>query len=327
MKKLILLLSVFVCGQLCAEWVIDATHLKPGDNDKCPDGGTLVTFSDTDNSDYEASVYICDVENGEDGCKGVAVPMMNTPAAGCVTIKSGLSCDGDNSIDADQTVTETPVCGVKGTDGTITISVDGNGTDGADGADGKVPEIIITDEPAGKNCEVGGKKVETRSDSDGDGTFETVSVSYVCAGVTLNGKDGEPGKDGESKIVGQDGENGEKGERGEQGEAGDPGESGEPGAAGSDGRDMLMSVVDEAAGENCPNGGKKFMSGADADGNGVLDEAEISNSYYVCNGVDAVEASDSVKESGCTVTSVDTDAVLQLGSIISNIYKFVSDLF
>ena len=43
-----------------------------------------------------------------------------------------------------------------------------------------------------------------------------------------------------------------------------------------------MSI--ETPGTNCPNGGTKIDSGLDANANGVLDDAEISGTQYVCNG-------------------------------------------
>ena len=44
------------------------------------------------------------------------------------------------------------------------------------------------------------------------------------------------------------------------------------------------------------------MSGLDKDRNGVLDEGEVKSTSYLCNGDDAVEASEAAANSGCSLT-------------------------
>lgn len=46
----------------------------------------------------------------------------------------------------------------------------------------------------------------------------------------------------------------------------------------------LTATAVEAAGANCATGGTRITAGADANGNGTLDAAEISSTAYVCNG-------------------------------------------
>ena len=170
------------------------------------------------------------------------------------------------------------------------------------GKDGKASKLVVSEEPAGENCASGGSKIENCFDANGNDTFEDseISVYYVCNGE--QGLQGEQGRQGVAGTDGMDGSDGAKGERGDKGEQGDQGPTGEPGAAGPDGFDSLVSIVDEAAGDQCANGGKKFMSGLDKDRNGVLDESEVKNSYYICNGENAVEASEAASSSGCSVT-------------------------
>lgn len=55
---------------------------------------------------------------------------------------------------------------------------------------------------------------------------------------------------------------------------------------GIDGNSNLTKVTNESAGSNCATGGIKIELGVDANDNGVLDEAEISATTYVCNGID-----------------------------------------
>ena len=326
MKKIFLLLSVFVCSQLCADWLIEKTHLDPGDDVNCPNGGALLTFSDTETTEEPIKAYVC---NGENGCNMLAEQL--PPSAGCQSIKSGADCDKDDMIDQGTETTITLCSGKSKDNGSISIDA-GNAADGPNGSDGengKVSELVITEEAAGENCKAGGTRIENRFDSDGNGTFEDseVSVKYVCNGedgITPESPKGDPGLPGTDGEKGSRGDKGETGDKGEQGEAGIPGEKG---ADGSDGHDTLMSVAEEAAGANCKHGGKKFMSGIDSDDNGVLDETEIKSSYYICNGNNAAEPSDDVKESGCAVTSVDTDGLSQISSAISAVYNFISDLF
>lgn len=48
----------------------------------------------------------------------------------------------------------------------------------------------------------------------------------------------------------------------------------------------LVNNVEEPAGANCANGGVKIESGLDINANGFLDESEIQDTEYVCNGQD-----------------------------------------
>ena len=50
------------------------------------------------------------------------------------------------------------------------------------------------------------------------------------------------------------------------------------------GQSSLLNLVPEPAGPNCLFGGVKVASGVDANRNGVLEDNEIQNVKYVCNG-------------------------------------------
>ena len=337
MKKIFLLFLFFAFLPLAAGQIIEKETLSPGDAN-CPAGGVKVSVGDDSNTDtvldeneISSVAYIC---NGENGCNVVATLSSSSSYPECngilgVLISSGSDCDSDGNID-DGEASETVLCrGTKGTNGTAS-SEGGSTDDGTDGANGKSTEFVITDEPAGENCAAGGKKVENRFDENGNGEFEDseVTVKYICNGKSPKGSQGEQGSQGVSGIDGKDGADGVKGERGDQGEQGETGIAGETGENGADGYDTLISAVDEPAGGNCANGGKKFLSGTDTDRNGVLDESEVRNSYYICNGENAVEASESASSSGCTITTIGSDTDLkQIYSIISNIFEFVSNLF
>ena len=61
------------------------------------------------------------------------------------------------------------------------------------------------------------------------------------------------------------------------------------GANGTNGSITLVSLVSEPAGTNCTYGGKKVSAGLDSDSNGILDNAEIASSDYICNGADGTD--------------------------------------
>lgn len=59
---------------------------------------------------------------------------------------------------------------------------------------------------------------------------------------------------------------------------------GPAGKIGPTGKDSIVNITEEQAGNNCPNGGQKIESGIDQDGNGQLSTGEINQTKYVCNG-------------------------------------------
>ena len=314
MKKIFLLFLLFCFVPLAADQLVEMTPLTTG-NANCPAGGLLVTIGDDadsskhlEDSEIVSEAYIC---NGTKGCSTVANARQSSslssqcPTAYGVVVTSGVDCDSDGSIDSGKE-TETVLCyGAKGSNGSGVTGEPGSASDGADGAEGRASEFVVSEEPAGENCAEGGSKIESRFDADGNGTFESseITVKYICNGSAgPQGSKGEQGKQGIAGTDGLDGADGAQGERGDKGEQGEQGEAGEKGEAGSDGFDSLVSIVDEAAGDNCENGGKKFMSGLDMDRNGVLDENEVKTTSYICNGDNAVEASEAAAGSGCSLT-------------------------
>jgi hypothetical protein len=57
---------------------------------------------------------------------------------------------------------------------------------------------------------------------------------------------------------------------------------------GLDGKSSLMDLMTEPAGDNCSAGGFKIISGIDLNSNNTLDEKEIQNTEYVCNGTNSL---------------------------------------
>jgi hypothetical protein len=63
---------------------------------------------------------------------------------------------------------------------------------------------------------------------------------------------------------------------------------------GNNGNNSLLNVISEPAGENCSSGGYKIINGLDLNGNDILDESEIQNTQYICNGDDGYIHSDNL---------------------------------
>lgn len=57
---------------------------------------------------------------------------------------------------------------------------------------------------------------------------------------------------------------------------------------GTNGLNALVNTIPEAAGSNCAAGGIRIVSGQDNNGNGLLDQSEITATRYVCNGTNGI---------------------------------------
>jgi hypothetical protein len=116
-----------------------------------------------------------------------------------------VSCTGgrgENGADGnDCTVTEgTDKTIIECTDGTKATIADGptgpsgtngadgeNGADGFDGTDGSTSLLLMTDEPTGTHCPLGGTRIDSGLDKNKDNsltTNEITSTQYVCNGAT-----------------------------------------------------------------------------------------------------------------------------------------------
>ncbi len=125
---------------------------------------------------------------------------------------------------------------------------------GSNGVSGTTSLINTTPEPAGANCPNGGTRIDVGDDTNNNGTLDSGEIKqtrYVCAG-----SNGTNGANGTSGTNGKDGK---------------------------DGTAYLITTATEPPGSNCAQGGVKVESGADANGNGVLDGNEATTTY-VCNG-------------------------------------------
>jgi len=94
------------------------------------------------------------------------------------------------------------------------------------------------------------------------------------------GDAGPPGPQGPQGDAGPQGPTGPQGPQGDAGPQGPQGPQGDAGAPGS-----LLKLSD--AGSNCANGGERIDVGRDTNGNGVLEDDEIEQTAFVCNGTAA----------------------------------------
>ena len=170
-------------------------------------------------------------------------------------------------------------------DNTSTIC---NGTDGQDGLSFLINVVI---ELAGPNCPFGGVRVDSGLDDNMNMMLDPIEVdnmNFIC--------------------------NGAPGAQGNPGQPGPPGPPGPPGEDGEDGVDLVEDINLEPAGPNCPNGGFKFESGPDTNGNGILDPEEVNpeQTFFVCNGQDGEDGTNS----NCSVAGAGTKSSSLLGFIV-----------
>lgn len=180
------------------------------------------------------------------------------------------------------------------------------GEAGPNGAAGASSLVAITDEPAGANCAEGGRRVDVGLDDNGNGVLDTEEIdntTYVCDGGpgprTLVTSSAEPpgancANGGQRIDIGAD-DNGNN--------ILDPAEI-ETTSYTCNGADAVAHLVDvtaEPAGANCATGGRRIDHGMDANGNNVLDPAEIAGTSYVCNGANGsiVDVSDEPAGANC----------------------------
>ena len=256
--------------------LVNITNEPAGDN--CENGGIKVDVGidnnangSLDSNEILSTSFICNGVDGNTSLTSVVTePAGDNCENGGVKIDSGVDDNGNGTLDADEITTTAYVC---------------NGVDGNDGL------IKTTNEAAGINCENGGLKIDSGIDTNGNGALdddEITATAYVCNGVD--------GNNSLTKITdeaaGINCENGGlKIDTGVDTNGNGTLDDSEIRATayacnGVDGNVSLVNVTDQLAGEDCENGGVKIESGVDDNGNGTLDDDEITVTRFVCNGID-----------------------------------------
>lgn len=256
--------------------LVNITNEPSGDN--CENGGVKVDIGIDNNSngtldgnEILSTNYVCNGVDGNTSLTSVtSEPAGDNCSNGGVKIDSGIDTNGDGTLDSTEITTTAYVC---------------NGIDGNDGL------VKTTNEAAGINCENGGVKIDSGIDTNGNGSLdddEITATAYVCNGVD--------GNNSLTKITNEAaGANCENGglkiDTGVDANANGVLDDEEIRATayacnGVDGNISLVNITDEVAGENCENGGVKIDSGVDDNGNGTLDEEEITVTRFICDGID-----------------------------------------
>ncbi|XXX78003.1 hypothetical protein WMF30_04420 [Sorangium sp. So ce134] len=176
----------------------------------------------------------------------------------------------------------------------VALANGGCGSDGPSAPDGEAGALAarVEDEPPGANCPGGGRAIHEGRDDDGDGALdpgEIDTTEYVCAGqgelpdlLTTQAEEppGEPCPHGGTAVrSGLDLDGDGVLDAAEVSEttyvcAGAPTEAPE----------RLVRIDEEPAGPGCLGGGAAVHSGVDDDRDGALDEEEIDDTEYVCDG-------------------------------------------
>jgi alkaline phosphatase len=113
-------------------------------------------------------------------------------------------------------------------------------------------------------------------------TKNYLAIIYLAAALGLAACEGDDGSSGAAGATGA---------AGADGTAGADGANGADGADGSNGANSLIDQTTLATGDTfCPGGGVRLDTGLDADGDGVLDAGEVSETSYICNDGTAVGA-------------------------------------
>ena len=169
-------------------------------------------------------------------------------------------------------------------DGSVIIDCGAGGTTTIAPPESDDPLLITTSDAAAEDCPQGGTTITIGKDASGDGELSSEEIIDVV--TTCHGETGETGATGDD---------------------------------GQDGSNTLMQVHEEPAGENCPAGGLRFDYGLDTNQNGELDEDEIQDTEYVCNGeqgapgyVALVEVTEEPEGQNCTAGGLRIDTGLDL---------------
>jgi len=297
--------------------LVDITDEPAGSN--CAAGGKSISTgldanqnSILDSSEIEKSSYVCNGQSGASSESGynslvdISDELVGTNCAnGGKKITTGMDTNRNDTLDPSEIDNTSYVC---------------NGADGNGGTTGSGYNSLvdIADEPAGSNCEAGGKSISTGLDANQNSILDSSEIeksSYVC-----NGQSGASSESGynslvdiSDELVGTNCANGGKkittGMDINRNDTLDPSEidntsyvcngaDGNGGTTGS-GYSSLVDIADESAGSNCTNGGKQISTGLDSNNNGTLDSSEVTNISYVCNGLDGVTSSAGVS---CAIT-------------------------
>lgn len=279
-----------------ADGVLSAVSVSdepPGSN--CEHGGKRVDIGpdadldgvpDTDSS----TSYVCDGKTGSNG--KAAAPLLvsvsdegdgSNCGSGGKRVDYGLDTNGNGGLDSSEILGTSYVC------------------HGNSHTDGSVALVAVTPVTAGQFCAAGGNQIDYGQDENHNGTLDTAEIKgtrYVCKGAS-----GFSGKQALFEIVNESAGaactyGGKRINTGLDADGNSTLEQGEitgtsyvcSGDDAQNGATSLVNVTPEPAGSNCVIGGSKVDSGFDQNNDATLQNSEITNTSYVCNGTNGSNA-------------------------------------
>lgn len=212
--------------------------------------------------------YIC---NGLTGSNSLANVVEEQPGSRCPVggykVTTGTDINKNNILDALEVQNTAYVC---------------------NGKEGNNSLAALVQEPAGANCATGGYKINTGTDLNGNKILdqnEITSSQFICNGLTGNNSLVALVPEAASTNCVNAGYKVNSGV--------DINKNGNLDLAeiqntsyicnGVNGLNYLIAVNPEIAGPNCSYGGYSFKTGIDANKNGVLENAEVTNTTFICN--------------------------------------------
>jgi hypothetical protein len=271
--------------------LVDRSEEPAGNN--CPNGGERIRVGVDDDADgtlddeeIDATTYVCRGEDGDDAPALLTATSTNAGGLceeGGTVFTAGVDTNRNGVLDEAE-ITETRAS--------------------CNGASGAATIVVVENEPAGAECPVGGSRIVTGTDENGDGQLadsEIFDEAFVCD-PTVNLVEVTDVAVGTSTACPNGGQQIDQGI--------DTNGDGTLEAAeiqstrlvcnGLDGLPVLAGETNEPAGTNCPDGGTRLAVGRDLDLDGTLDPDEEESVSFVCDGAPG--------EDGTTGTAVRTSS-------------------
>jgi len=276
--------TTFVCrGEDGEDAPALLTRSSTATEDECDFGGVRIEsgFDANDNleldpEEIDDTRIVCDGEDGEPVLTVIdPIPPGEVCSAGGRTIRTGVDENRDGQLSDPEILDEQVLC-----DPVSTLVVR--------------TELVVGTSTV---CANGGERIDVGLDVNANGTLEAVEIdttSFVCNGEDglplLTRRRGEPpGPNCELGGVrisyGVD-QNDNKILEANEEETITFACDGEDGQDSGDG--SAARVSNEPPGENCVRGGTRIETGPDVNGNGQLDDSEVTNTTYACDGQSAV---------------------------------------
>ena len=269
--------SVAVCNGQTGEQGVPGTNalvrstVEP-DGANCDRGGIRIDVGGDDNADgvldgdeIDQTTYACDGPQGQAGLRTLVETSTVGPPA-CegvgVQLRYGLDANENDELDPNEVDSTDVLC---------------------EGGVGEESLVNVDEEPPGPNCPVGGLRLSSGLDANGDLVLdpsEIDDVEYVCDPVrALVRVETSTACANGGSVIESGGDLDQDGVL----DANEVTETREVCSGEAGGRSLVVTTP-EPVGANCAAGGQQVEVGFDDNEDGVLQPAEIDSTSYVCNG-------------------------------------------